>query len=72
MSNRHFEELAEAVEQHAFKRLEDRWSELMQASNKGPLIRALQVKEIGLRAFSLDQIIQLSGETQLGSDCEKV
>lgn len=57
------EELADAIEQHATRRLEDRWAELVEPNNAGTFIQALQVTVQRLRTLPPDRVVQLLGVT---------
>lgn len=61
ISNPSLDELGAAIEEHARKRLEDRWSEMQQVNGKGAFIQALQVKEPRLRCLPAELVLKLLG-----------
>lgn len=66
------DEVAESIEEHATKRLEDRWLEMMELNNPGKVILALQVKEPHLRALPQDQVLRLLDATGPKSFAERI
>lgn len=57
----YLDDLTEAIEQHAIKRLEDRWAEILEPNNSGRFIPALQVIEPRLRTLPPESVLQLLG-----------
>lgn len=72
IANPTLDELAESIEQHALKRLEDRWTELLEPNALGTFIQALQVKEPRLRALPGEQVMQLLGVSGVNAAVERV
>lgn len=68
------EELAESIEQHALKRLEGRWTELLESPRYGKenYIQALQIKHPKLRTLPFAAIMQLLGESMVAGAIKRV
>lgn len=55
------DQLAEAIEQHAAKRLEERWSEILEVNTSGRSIQGLQVIHPRLRTLPVEPVLELLG-----------